>query len=106
MMESRRSLARPHFNRSVTGGLIVNDAEAACLATLRGMGLAQIASYQAVPQIKARRLIPVLTDYIARHEGTTSAISTGGTCRAASRSLSISSAAEYARGISSCVLSM
>jgi DNA-binding transcriptional LysR family regulator len=33
------------------------------------MGLAQIASYQAVPQIKAGRLIPVLTDYIARRRG-------------------------------------
>jgi DNA-binding transcriptional LysR family regulator len=57
------------FNRSVTGGLIVNDAEAACLAALKGMGLAQIASYQAVPQINAGRLIPVLTDYIARRRG-------------------------------------
>jgi LysR family transcriptional regulator for bpeEF and oprC len=33
------------------------------------MGLAQIASYQSVPQINAGRLIPVLTDYIARRRG-------------------------------------
>jgi DNA-binding transcriptional LysR family regulator len=57
------------FNRSVTGGLIVNDAEATCLAALKGMGLAQIGSYQAVPQINAGRLIPVLTDYIAQRRG-------------------------------------
>ena len=57
------------FNRSVTGGLIVNDAEATCVAALSGMGLAQIGSYQALPHIEAGRLIPVLTDHIARRRG-------------------------------------
>ncbi|HLI11237.1 MAG TPA: LysR family transcriptional regulator [Alphaproteobacteria bacterium] len=57
------------FNRSVTGSLTVNDAEATCRAALAGMGLAQIGSYQALPHIAAGRLVPVLTDYIARRRG-------------------------------------
>jgi len=57
------------FNQSVGGGLIVNDAEATCLAAQNGMGLAQIGSYQAVPHIIAGRLVPVLTEYIAQQRG-------------------------------------
>jgi DNA-binding transcriptional LysR family regulator len=57
------------FKRGVAGGLIVNDAEATCLAAASGVGLAQIGSYQALPQIKAGRLVPVLTDYIAGRRG-------------------------------------
>jgi DNA-binding transcriptional LysR family regulator len=57
------------FKRSVVGGLIVNDAEATCLAATSGVGLAQIGSYQALPHIKAGRLVPVLTDYIAGRRG-------------------------------------
>lgn len=57
------------FKRNVAGGLIVNDAEATCFAALSGMGLAQIGTYQALPHIEAGRLVPVLTDYIARRRG-------------------------------------
>lgn len=57
------------FKRSVAGGLIVNDAEATCLAATSGIGLAQIGSYQALPHIRAGRLVPVLTDYIAGRRG-------------------------------------
>jgi DNA-binding transcriptional LysR family regulator len=57
------------FKRSVVGGFIVNDAEATCLAATSGIGLAQIGSYQALPHIKAGRLVPVLTDYIAGRRG-------------------------------------
>ena len=57
------------FTRNVAGNLIVNDAEATCRAALDGAGLAQIGSYQAIPYIKAGRLVPVLTSYIAGHRG-------------------------------------
>ncbi len=57
------------FTRNVSGGLIVNDAEATCFAALQGMGLAQIGSYQAIPHIRAGRLVPVLADFVPRQRG-------------------------------------
>jgi DNA-binding transcriptional LysR family regulator len=57
------------FTKAVTGGLIVNDAEATCRAALAGIGLAQVGGYQAMPHIREGRLIPVLTKYIAPQRG-------------------------------------
>jgi DNA-binding transcriptional LysR family regulator len=57
------------FTKAVTGKLTVNDAEATCRAALAGLGLAQIGGYQAMPHIRAGRLIPVLTKYIAQQRG-------------------------------------
>jgi DNA-binding transcriptional LysR family regulator len=56
-------------NKVVTGGFIVNDAEATCRAALASMGLAQLGGYQAMPHIKGGRLVPVLTKYIAQQRG-------------------------------------
>ncbi|MGH8632624.1 MAG: LysR family transcriptional regulator [Burkholderiales bacterium] len=57
------------FTMAVGGSLTANDAETVCDAALKGLGLAQIGTYQAVAPIRARRLKAVLLDYTARERG-------------------------------------
>jgi DNA-binding transcriptional LysR family regulator len=57
------------FSLPVKGPLIANNVEITCEATVAGMGLMQMASYQAVPLIRSGKLVPVLVDCIARGRG-------------------------------------
>lgn len=54
------------FLQEVSGTLILNDPEGICHAVVDGRGLGQIPGFLAVPLIEARKLKPVLLDYLSQ----------------------------------------
>lgn len=54
----------PHEHLKVSGSFEVNQADALYDACLAGIGLARIATYLVAADIKAGRLVPVLTDHL------------------------------------------
>ena len=46
--------------RDVAGVFVTNDVEAECDAIVRGLAIGQLASFSAVPHIRANRLVPLL----------------------------------------------
>lgn len=55
-----------HFEQDVPGTLILNDPEGICHAVADGRGLGQIPGFLAMPLIEARRIKPVLLDYLSQ----------------------------------------
>ncbi|PLZ02959.1 LysR family transcriptional regulator [Burkholderia sp. WAC0059] len=54
--------------RDVPAAFCANDTEAEAEAVLTGYGIGQLASFTAVPPIRAGRLVPLLTPYVAQRE--------------------------------------
>jgi DNA-binding transcriptional LysR family regulator len=48
--------------RDVAGAFVTNDVEAECEAVVRGLAIGQLASFSAVPHIRADRLVPLFLD--------------------------------------------
>jgi DNA-binding transcriptional LysR family regulator len=48
--------------RDVAGAFLTNDVEAECEAVVRGLAIGQLASFAAVPHIRAHRLVPLFLE--------------------------------------------